>query len=138
MNNFYNPPFMNSGYTPYFNPYQQQTMQGNMQQPYTNLIYVSGVDDVKTRVVPNGSTMIFADNDKPMIYKKTVDNKGQYTIDVYDIVPHKEEAKTEPKDYVSKSEFETVEKKIGLLEKTMATLIPTKKEVTTSGNNTIR
>lgn len=108
-------------------------------QPYTNLIYVSGVDDVKTRMVPNGSTMIFADNDKPLLYKKTVDSKGQYTLETFDITPHKEEApKAEmPKDFVPRAEFDAMQKKIVSLEETIAMLIPTKKEVITDGNSTI-
>lgn len=110
-------------------------------QAYTNLIYVSGLEDAKTRPVPAGGTMIFADNDKPLLYKKTVDNKGQYEVETFDITPHKEEIpKTDTtKDFVPRSEFETLQKKIVSLEETVAMLIPAKsesKEVIVDGSGT--
>lgn len=135
-NNFINP----YGYTsmptatqPYGYPMNSYTNPGNttsISQAYTNLIYVSGIEDVKTRVVPAGSTMIFADNDKPLLYKKTVDNKGQYEIETFDILPHKDEPKSTEvsKDYVPRSEFNALQKKISTLEDTIAMFIPVKSE----------
>lgn len=147
-NNFASPYGYNSMPTatqPYGYPMNPYNNVGNTTpttptlQAYTNLIYVSGVEDVKTRAVPAGGTMIFADNDKPLLYKKTVDNKGQYEIETFDILPHKDEPKpTEvPKDYVPRSEFEALQKKISTLEDTIAMFIPTKsetKEVIVDGN----
>lgn len=106
-------------------------------QAYTNLIYVSGLDDAKARPVPNGGTVIFADNDKPLIYKKTVDNKGQYEVETFSIMPYKETPKTETKDFVPRTEFEAMQKKIVSLEETVSMLIPTKKEVVTNGSETV-
>ena len=122
---------MFNNYNPYPAPQYNYAMS-----PYTNLIYVSGIEDARARMVPNGSTMIFADNDKPLLYKKTVDNKGQYTVDVYDITPHKEEL-TKPTGFVSKPEFEALQHKLDDLEKTIAPLITTKKEVAPNGTTSI-
>lgn len=91
---------------PYFNmpnqQQQQQTMQSN-----TNKIFVNGIDDVKNRYVPNGTSMMFLDNDKPLLYDKSVDNNGKMSLEVYDISKHTEvENKINPNDFVTKKEFE--------------------------------
>lgn len=140
MNNFlnnYGQPYPNStGFQPYnFNNYP--AVPNIAPQNYTNLIYVSGIDDAKSRMVPNGSTMIFADNDKPLLYKKSVDNKGQFTLEVYDIIPHKDEPKpVAPKDFVSKTEFEAIQKEVNSLKETIMKLT-TKKEEVSNGSTTI-
>ena len=70
---------------------QQPTMN-------TNKIYVSGIDDVKSRVLPFNSDMVFIDNDKPLIYQKVVDGKGQFEIKTFTITPYtpQESAKETP------------------------------------------
>lgn len=64
--------------------YMQQAPQ---QQPTTstNKIFVSGLEDVKGRYLPANSDMMFLDNDKPILYVKTVDNKGQFEVKSYSI-----------------------------------------------------
>lgn len=146
MNNFTNSFGFNSmptatqpyGYpmNPYANPGAMLPTQTTL-QPYTNLIYVSGIEDVRTRPVPAGGTMIFADNDKPLLYKKVVDNKGQFEVETFDITPHKEEApKTVTVDYVPRAEFDALQKRINTMESTLTLLIPTKsEEVKSDGTN---
>lgn len=66
-------------------PLQQQIqpqMQSQMQSSLTNKIYVSGIDEVKTRQQPLSSSFIYLHNDKPIAYEKRVDNSGQYTITI--------------------------------------------------------
>lgn len=123
-NNYsYNP--MPNGIQPYWYamPTYPQQLNSTLTQPYTNLIYVSGIEDVRTRTVPIGSTMIFADNDRPLIYKKTVDNKGQFEVETFDIIPHKnEEPKSDQTNFVIRSEFNNLQNKINAIEQTLSTL----------------
>lgn len=128
--NNYNSPY---GATPGVAPVQNY---GYPSTPYTNLIYVSGVEAAKNAYVPTGGTMIFADNDKPLLYKKTVDNKGQFEVEIFDIVPHKE-IKPVPVEYVPRAEFEKLQKQIDAIESTVAHhLMPTKiEEVKPDGTN---
>lgn len=78
-------------YSPYGYGYQQQ-MQPQQQpqstQINTNKIYVSGIDEVRQRQLPNGSDMLFLDNDKPIIYQKIVDGKGQFEVKAFTITPY--------------------------------------------------
>ena len=107
-----------SGY-PYYSQYTQttqvtqpqQTIQGNP-QTNTNQIFVNGVEDVRNRAVPPNSSFIFTDNDKPILYEKSVDGKGQFEIKTYEIREiNAQEVKkdTQPinsSDFVKSSEFE--------------------------------
>lgn len=110
-NNYTNPYAYNGisgmGYNGYnSNPYYgafQQPAQSNSQQSQTqpvpqpttvtntNKIYVSGIDDVKARFLSPNSDVLFVDNDKPLLYQKVVDSKGQFEIKTFDIVLHKAE-----------------------------------------------
>ena len=118
-------------YPPVQTPVQTPT------QTNTNMIFVNGLEDVKQRPQPNNSVMLYADNDKAIVYKKTVDGKGQYNVETFDIAPHKEEiVKTESGNFVPRTEFEALQKKISVLEDTVAMLIPAKtEEVKTDGTN---
>ena len=89
-NNYTNnyPYEMPYGYAPTYNapqPVPQQAPSMN-----TNKIFVNGIDDVRSRIVPPNSDFMFLDNDKPLIYQKIVDAKGQFEVKVFDIVPHKD------------------------------------------------
>lgn len=70
-------------------PQPQQPMQTN-----TNKIYVSGIDDVRSRMLPQNSDYIFLDNDKPIIYQKIVDGKGQFEVKAFEIVPYSAQNQT--------------------------------------------
>lgn len=119
-----------NGYNPnqYYNPFPQQNGSQQNQQPQsnpqptsvtnTNKIYVSGIDDVKGRFLSPNSDVLFIDNDKPLLYQKVVDSKGQFEIKVFDICPHieqKEEVKDNSIDlsaYVLKSDLEPLQAEI--------------------------
>lgn len=125
----YNPyqPFNYGGtYIPNYNfqnPYQQfnpSLTQQNQQQTQqssatnTNKIFVSGIDDVKNKPLSANSDFIFLDNDKPILYQKTVDSKGQFEVkafEIHEIKPQekqKEDSSINLSNYVTLTEFEAL------------------------------
>lgn len=130
----YNPyqPFNYGGtYIPnynYQNPYQQfnQNLTQQQTQPQqtmnnatnTNKIFVAGIDDVKSRNIPFNSDFIFLDNDKPYLYQKTVDGKGQFEVkafEIHEIKPQekqKEDNSINLSNYVTLTEFEALKGQI--------------------------
>lgn len=92
--NGFNGGYGNNPYSPYgyatpnygYNAQPQQQMQPS--QINTNKIYVSGIDEVRQRQLPNGSDVIFLDNDKPLLYQKIVDGKGQFEVKAFTITPY--------------------------------------------------
>lgn len=87
------------------NPYQQQQTNPQQQQTFTNKIFVSGIEEVRNRQLPPNSEYIFLDNEKSIIYQKTVDAKGQFEVKSFDIVPHVESEENQKCDFVSRDEF---------------------------------
>ena len=106
-NNYNNTPVNQSyGYTPNYAPYTQPPIP-TQQSTNTNKIFVNGIEDVRNRRLAPDSDFMFLDNDRPLLYQKTVDGKGQFEVKVFDIVPHKEEAvPVNNPDYVLRSDFE--------------------------------
>lgn len=127
-------------YTPYYNQFTQPQPQPQMQQQNTqqqaqpttntntNKIFVSGIDDVKNKSLPFNSDVIFLDNDKPILYQKTVDSKGQFEVKAFDITPHnniedtKETGKVDLSNYVPRSDFEALQGRIKGLEDKLSKL----------------
>lgn len=131
MYNPYQPYNYGSTYIPNFNfqnPYQQfnpnltqqQTQQQNQQSSATNTnkIFVSSLDDVKSKSLPANSDFIFLDNDKPILYQKTVDSKGQFEVKAFEIHEIKAQDNQKQPDtinlsnYVTLTEFETLKGQI--------------------------
>ena len=132
MYNPYQPYNYGGTYIPNYNfqnPYQQfnpnltqQQMQPQNQQASsatnTNKIFVSSIEDVKSKPLSANSDFIFLDNDRPILYQKTVDGKGQFEVKAFDIVPHndteqqKDSGSIDLSAYVLKSDFEALESKI--------------------------
>ena len=106
-NNYNNTPVNQSyGYTPNYTPYTQPPIP-TQQSTNTNKIFVNGIEDVRNRRLAPDSDFMFLDNDRPLLYQKTVDGKGQFEVKVFDIVPHKEEVvPVNNPDYVLRSDFE--------------------------------
>lgn len=112
----------------YLNPYQQfnpnltqqQTQQQNQQSSATNTnkIFVSSIDDVKSKSLPANSDFIFLDNDKPILYQKTVDGKGQFEVKAFEINEIKaQDSQKQPdtiklSNYVTLTEFEALKGQI--------------------------
>ena len=80
----------------------------------TNKIYVTGIEDVKARQLPNNSDYLFLDNDKPLIYRKVVDSTGRMEVQVFSITPYKEENSpaADMSKYVLKSDLEELKKEL--------------------------
>lgn len=110
-------PYNNNPYNNNYNNYmygQQsgtsipQQNQQNQQVTNTNKIFVNGLEDVRNIRLTPGSDFMFLDNDKPLLYQKVVDNKGQFEVKTFDIIPHveKEENNTQNTEkYVSIEQF---------------------------------
>lgn len=106
MFNYYNS--MPTSTQPYGYPMPQQ-----YQAPTTNTnkIFVGGIEDVKNRALMPNSDVIFLDNDKPLLYVKTVDSKGQYDIKTYKISEYKEPDNCSIK-YASVDDVDSLRKEI--------------------------
>lgn len=109
-NNYTNPygygsaPF---GYNPNatYPNYMAPTQNTPVSSTNTNKIFVNGIEDVRNRPLSANSDYMFLDNDKPLLYQKVVDNKGQFEVKVFDITPHKEDAPVKT-EYVLKTDFD--------------------------------
>lgn len=105
-----------------FNPNltQQQSQPQNQQSSATNTnkIFVSSIDDVKSKPLSANSDFIFLDNDKPILYQKTVDSKGQFEVkafEIHEIKPQerqKEDNSINLSNYVTLTEFEALKGQI--------------------------
>ena len=114
--------------TPNYAPQTQSAQQMN-----TNKIYVTGIEDAKTRQLPANSDYIFLDNDKPLLYRKTVDATGKMEIKAFKISEYTEtEAEAAPavdmSQYVSVKDFNS---EINRIKKTIDGLL--KREVKDNG-----
>ena len=123
-NNYTNPYGYNSapfGYNPnaiYPNYNTVQNTTAQTPATNTNKIFVSGIEDVRARSLSANSDYMFLDNDKPILYQKVVDSKGQFEVKVFDIVPHKEESANTSVDmsqYISRSEFDKLSAELNAL-----------------------
>ena len=118
-------------FTPQTPNYAPQTQSA--QQMNTNKIYVTGIEDAKTRQLPANSDYIFLDNDKPLLYRKTVDATGKMEIKTFKISEYTEtEAEAAPavdmSQYVSVKDFNS---EINRIKKTIDGLL--KREVKDNG-----
>ena len=108
---------------------QQQPPQMN-----TNKIYVTGIEDARARQLPPNSDFIFLDNDKPLLYRKTVDATGKMEIKAFKISEYTEtEAAHAPgpavdmSQFVSVEEFKTVQTEMGRIKRTIDGLLKKEK-----------
>lgn len=91
---------------------QEQTSQTNTNTPKvnTNKIFVNGIEDVKNRILPPYSEVIFLDNDKPLLYEKKVDGAGKMEIRTLSLLDYVEDTKAKElnnlSDFVKKDDFE--------------------------------
>ena len=117
----------NGNYTPTVQP-QQQPPQMN-----TNKIYVTGIEDARARQLPPNSDFIFLDNDKPLLYRKTVDATGKMEIKPFKILEYTETESAAPSpavdlsQFVSVEEFKTVQTEMGRIKRTIDGLLKKEK-----------
>lgn len=109
---------------------QQQPAQMN-----TNKIYVTGIDDAKARQLPPNSDFIFLDNDKPLLYRKTVDATGKMEIKTFKISEYTETeaapasaSAVDVSQFVSVEEFKTVQTEMGRIKRTIDGLLKKEKK----------
>ena len=115
----------NANYAPQ-TPTQQQPAQMN-----TNKIYVTGIDDARARQLPPNSDFIFLDNDKPLLYRKTVDATGKMEIKAFKISEYTETEAAPAGDmsqYVSAEEFKSMQTEVGRIKKTIDNLLKKEKK----------
>lgn len=122
--NFSNvPPAQNYGYNNM--PYSQQQPQ-RANTTNTNKIYVSGIEDVRTRILPAGSDYIFLDNDKPILYQKIVSPNGQFEVKTFTISPYEPQDDTKEKNsmdlssYAKQAEIDKIKAEINELKNKLA------------------
>ena len=121
----------NGNYTPQ-TPSQPQSQQQPAQMN-TNKIYVTGIDDARARQLPPNSDFIFLDNDKPLLYRKTVDATGKMEIKAFKISEYTEtEAAPVPavdmSQFVSVEEFKSVQTEMGRIKRTIDGLLKKEKK----------
>lgn len=105
-NSFQNGNGWGNPYSPYGYGYNAQPQpQVQNAQINTNKIYVSGIDEVRQRQLPNGSDMLFLDNDKPIIYQKIVDGKGQFEVKAFTITPYSPQETTKDTQSIDLSSY---------------------------------
>lgn len=109
---------------------QQQPAQMN-----TNKIYVTGIDDARARQLPPNSDFIFLDNDKPLLYRKTVDATGKMEIKAFKISEYTETEAApasapavDMSQFVSVEEFKTVQTEMGRIKRTIDGLLKKEKK----------
>lgn len=118
----------NANYAPQ-TPTQQQPAQMN-----TNKIYVTGIDDARARQLPPNSDFIFLDNDKPLLYRKTVDATGKMEIKAFKISEYTETEAPAPaqavdlSQFVSAEEFKSMQTEVGRIKKTIDNLLKKEKK----------
>lgn len=108
-----------------YNNYRQQQQ---VQTVNTNKIYVSGINDVRARILQPNSDFIFLDNDKPLMYQKVVSPSGQFEVKTFTITPY--EQSEQPKQdntidlsaYAKTSDLEVIKSNIEALKKQIASL----------------
>lgn len=101
-----------------FNPYGYNQPNYYQQPRITNnLLFVNGVEGAKSyQVMPNQIVMLL-DSDNPIIYKKTANALGQCTIETFRMVPIENVEKQPNAEYVLKSDFDALVKRIDELTK---------------------
>ena len=77
---YYNNNSYGYGYNGYGYPQQQQ-----QQVNYIPLVFVSGVDSVKTYIVNPNTTVLLKDAKTNTIYEKSADAQGIYSLNVYQL-----------------------------------------------------
>lgn len=120
----------NGNFAPQTQPQQQQPAQVN-----TNKIYVTGIEGAKAKQLPPNSDFILLDNDKPLLYRKTVDATGKMEIKAFKISEYTETEAApasapavDMSQFVSVEEFKTVQTEMGRIKRTIDGLLKKEKK----------
>ena len=114
---------MNYNYNQYGQyPYNNYSYQPQMSQQtqYIPLTFVSGIEGAKAFIVTPNQTVYLRDSDSDLLYIKSADNQGRYSLKIYNLVPV-EDKKTINNQYAStealnalRNDFEERLKKLSL------------------------
>lgn len=112
-------------FNPYYNNFQSQQQPQSTQAMNTNKIFVSGIDEVRTKMLPPNSEMVYLDNDNALLYEKIVDAKGQFEVKTYEL--SEKTAQNSPKQpvsmdlsgYVKIADFEAIKAELKSLKETV-------------------
>lgn len=123
----------NGNYAPQ-TPTQPQVTQQPAQMN-TNKIYVTGIEGARTMQFPPNSDYILLDNDKPLLYRKTVDATGKMEIKAFKISEYTETEAApasapavDMSQFVSVEEFKTVQTEMGRIKRTIDGLLKKEKK----------
>lgn len=114
----------NGNFAPQTQPQQQQPAQVN-----TNKIYVTGIEGAKAKQLPPNSDFILLDNDKPLLYRKTVDATGKMEIKTFKISEYTETESApatqslDMSQFVSVDEFKGMQNEMNRIKKTIDGLL---------------
>lgn len=102
----------------YNNPYYNY----NNYNKYIPLAFVSGIEGARNYILPPNSTIYLRDSDRNVIYIKTCNNEGKYTLKSFemveidqDIAPSANNVKFkefEANNYITRDEFENFKKEL--------------------------
>ena len=103
----------------------QQTPPVQQPQINTNKIFVSGIEEVKMKMLPPNSEFVYLDNEKSILYQKTVDSTGHFEVRAFDITEHKEQKPVDntqiidTQDLVSRKDFDSLKAEFAALKDKM-------------------
>lgn len=115
--------YQNYGNYPYgnvYHPYNNQVQQQNYNNipPMNQYAYVNGIEGAKSFQLAPNQTIMLMDSDNPICYMKSANSMGQSTLRYFKLIEIKEsDLKNNPNnelnnDYVLKSDFEGLIKRV--------------------------
>lgn len=116
---------MGGAFSPQQPPMPQYPAQPVRAPFQTNIIFVSGLPEVQMKPQPANSRCVYFDNDKSILYQKTVDEQGHFEISQYDLIEHaitdgekgENSAQTiDQSKFVLKKDFEALQAQMRALE----------------------
>ena len=97
-----------------YNYTQPQPAYQQYQQPqqtqYIPLTFVSGIEGAKAFIVGPNQTVYLRDSDSDIIFIKSADPQGRYTLKIYNLVPTEEVKKTVKNEFASLEALEALKR----------------------------
>ena len=91
-----------------YNPYTQYSYTPQTQ--YIPLTFVSGIEGAKAFIVTPNQTVYLRDSESDILYIKSADMQGRYSLKVYSLVPIEQTQKSQ--EFVSVEMFNQFKKEI--------------------------
>ena len=77
--------------------------------PYIPLTFVNGIEGAKAHIVAPNQTIYLRDNDAEIIYIKTADAQGRYSLKAYNLVPVEQ---PKPAEYATMDALKDLEERL--------------------------